>query len=96
MADSAQARDTCFEIPGLMMTPIPHSALSYGDRAQFDDIYAGIQAVAPVVSNETCWTGSRQNSSVWVNAKKNTSIWKSESKTTKTWVPEKEVTPCQD
>jgi len=96
MADSAQARMTCFEVPGLMMTPLPHGAISAGDRAQLDDIYAGIQGIMPVSSNETCWIPSKQNTSNWINSKKTTNIWKAERKTTRIWVPEKEVVPCQD
>lgn len=96
MADSAQARFTTFEIPGIMMTPIPHGSISAADRSQLNDTYAGIQANAPLSSNETCWMPSAKNTSRWVNSKKTTNIWTSEKRNSKTWIPEKEVVPCQD
>lgn len=96
MADSVQSRDSCFEVPGLMMTPIPHNGISAGDRAQLDDIYAGILAAPPRPSNETCWINSKENTSIWVNSNKTVNAWVRENTQTRTWVPEQEVVPCQD
>lgn len=85
-----------FELPGLMTNPFPAGMNTAPDRQQMGDIYAGILANPPLVSNETCWINSRKNTSPWVNSKKTTNVWKKESKTTRTWIPEKEVVPCQD
>ena len=94
MADSAQARFSTFEVPGLMMTPFPHGADSAADRSQLNDLYAGIAGQIPASTAETCWTNVGQASSPWVNASRAGGIWSRESGNNKTWKPEKEVVPC--
>lgn len=69
MADSAQSRFSIFEVPGLMMTPIPHGADSAADRSQLDDIYAGIKASPPASSNQTCWIPEKKETQIWVKEK---------------------------
>lgn len=94
--DTAQKRMSVFELPGLMTNPFPHGTNTAADRQQMSDIYAGIQANAPMSSNETCWRPAQKNSSVWSNPSRVTSTWKRESGNTKVWTPEKEVVPCQE
>lgn len=94
MADSAQARFSVFEVPGLMMTPLPHGADSSADRSQLNDIYAGIDARVPAATNQTCWTSTLRASSAWKTTNKVSPGWVNENKQTKVWTPEKEMVPC--
>ena len=97
MADSAQARFTTFEIPGLMMTPIPHSGvMTNADRSQLNDIYAGIDAHISMIRSETCWVPLSGKPTTWTSSKSVSSPWKKAGSNTSTWKNEKEVTPCQD
>jgi hypothetical protein len=66
MADSAQSRMTVLEVPGLMMTPLPHGSESAADRAQLDDIYSGILAKPPMFQNMTCWVNEQEEQQIWV------------------------------
>ena len=95
--DTAQKRMSVFELPGLMTNPFPQGTTNTKpNRQQMSDIYAGITAVFPPPSNETCWKDSAQNTSVWVNSNRTVNVWVRENSKTRIWIPEQEVVPCQD
>lgn len=91
--DTPQKRYSVFQLPGLMMNPMPNVNMTQSDRQQMADIYVGITPVIPAgPPDTTIWTNSLNNDSIWKQDKENTTSWVKQRSNAPAWVATKSNT----